>query len=74
MQVRCVRGGAGGPEREPPGASEEPFFRAFSTQDKNEVTFFSELVSGSLFETFCRLFLEILGGQKPAERSFELKQ
>ena len=49
---------SGGPDREPPGASEEPFFRAFSTQDKNEVTFFFRIGFGV---TFCDIFQIILG-------------
>jgi hypothetical protein len=50
----------GGPERAPPGASEEAFFRSFSTQDENKVMFFSEFVLGSLFETCFQLFSENL--------------
>ena len=49
----------GGPERAPPGASEEAFVRAFSIQDENKVMFFSEFVLGSLFETCFRLFPKI---------------
>ena len=55
------------------GAPGGPCFRAFSTQDENEVTLFSELVSGSLFVTFFRLFLENLGGRNSVRRPFGAK-
>jgi len=59
LQSKVCVSRSGGPERAPPGASEEAFFRAFSIQDENKVMFFSEFVLGSLFETFFRLFLKI---------------
>ena len=59
LQSKVCVSRSGGPERAPPGASEEAFFRAFSIQDENKVMFFSEFVLGSLFETFSRLFLKI---------------
>ena len=40
---------SGGPDREPPGASEEPRFRAFSTQDENKVTFLFRISFGVTF-------------------------
>ena len=64
LQSKVCVSRPGGPERAPPGDSEGPFFRAFLTQDENEVTLFSEFVLGSLFETFFRFVLEILGGPK----------
>ena len=59
LQSKVCVSRSGGPERAPPGASEDAFFRAFSIQDENKVMFFSEFVLGSLFETFSRLFLKI---------------
>ena len=59
LQSKVCVSRSGGPERAPPGASEEAFFRAFSTQDENKVMFFSEFVLGSLFETFSRHVLKI---------------
>ena len=59
LQSKVCVSRSGGPERAPPGASEEAFFRAFSIQDENKVMFFSEFVLGSCFEMFFRLFLKI---------------
>ena len=59
LQSKVCVSRSGGPERAPPGASEDAFFRVFSIQDENKVMFFSEFVWGSLFETFFRLFLKI---------------
>ena len=59
LQSKVCVSRSGGPERAPPGASEEAFFRAFSIQDENKVMFFSEFVLGSLFETFIRFVLKI---------------
>ena len=47
--VQSVRFEVGGPERAPPGASEEAFFRAFSIQDENKVMFFSRICCGVTF-------------------------
>ena len=62
LQSKVCVSRPGGPDRAPPGDSEGPFFRAFLTQDENEVSPFSEFVLGSLFEIFFRFVLEILGG------------
>ena len=56
LQSKVCVSRSGGPERAPPGASEEAFVRAFSIQDENKVMFFSEFVLGSLFETFSVFF------------------
>ena len=59
LQSKVCVSRSGDPERTPPGASEEAFFRAFSIQDENKVMFVPDFCSGSLFETFFRLFVEI---------------
>ena len=58
MQVRCMRGGAGGPEREPPGMSEEPFFPTLSDPRRKRGHAFFRIGFGV---TFCDLFQVILG-------------
>ena len=56
LQSKVCVSRSGGPERAPPGASEEAFFRAFSIQDENKVMFFFEFILGSLFETLFMFF------------------
>ena len=47
----------GGSERDPPGASEGPFFRAFSNQDENKVAwFFQSWFWCHFWKLFCDIF------------------
>ena len=73
LQSKVCDSRSGGPERAPPGASEEVFFRAFSIQDENKVMFFSEFVSGSLFETFFSFFLKTWRPSDLEGHSFKAK-
>ena len=49
----------GGPERAPPGASEEAFFRSFSTQHENKVMFFPNLFWGHFLRHVSNCVLKI---------------
>ena len=74
LQSKVCVSRSGGPERVPPGASEEAFFRAFSIQDENKVMFFlSNLCWGHFLRHFSDFFWKIGDPQIPRGTCLRLK-